>query len=579
MGLIPNAIIDAVIDRTDIAAVVGRYVQLKKAGRNFKALCPFHREKTPSFVVNPDKQIFHCFGCGAGGNAIAFIMRQERLEFPHAVRFLADQYGISIPDTTSEAESPSRQLRDSIYRVNELTVDFFHQLLLTSRLDAAKAAREYLKGRGVALETVNQFKLGFAPDDWEALSEFLKTKGISDDLMQQAGLVIARENKRGFYDRFRNRVIFPIFDIQARPIAFGARALKDAEGAKYINSPETPVYTKGRHLYGFHLTKAAVGKLDYAIVVEGYMDMIMPFVHGVENIAASLGTALTPEQINLIRRFTPNVVMLFDTDLAGQNAIVRSLDLLVDAGMNVRVATLSDGQDPDSFIRLHGVRAFEERLSKAASLFDFKLAWLKTQHDVKSIEGKARVSKQMLETIMRFSDEVVKSELIKKLSEDLNIDKDAVLRQSKPFKSRAESSPQQPMAVVPATVALSLKDEIFLGILLSDPQWAPKARDEITPEDFPHPLVRTVVAGIWELSGRGQEWTGQDVLKNIKDHQAQELVARLMSRDEAWLGDKDIVFKDCVAGFRKKRWHVQKEEQKRSGDFESAVDIIRKIKQ
>ena len=371
MGLIPNDVINQVIERSDIVEIIGNYTALKKAGRNFKALCPFHNEKSPSFVVNPDKQIFHCFGCGVGGNAVGFLMRQEHMEFPEAVRFLANKAGVVIPEDESAAPSPSRQLREEILKINAVSAAFFHDILLTSREEDVKVARDYLKSRGVDLETVKKFQLGFAPNEWDALLKYLRSKGISEELIAKAGLIIAREGKSGFYDRFRHRIIFPIFDVQNRPVAFGARAMQDSDGAKYINSPETPVYTKGQHMFGLQLTKAAVGKLDRIIVVEGYMDMIMPYIHGVENIAASLGTALTVEQIRLLRRYTPNVVMLFDTDPAGQSAIVRSLDLLIDEGMNVRVATLAQDADPDSFIRQQGTEAFNARIESAQSRFDF----------------------------------------------------------------------------------------------------------------------------------------------------------------------------------------------------------------
>ena len=402
MGLIPNEVINQVIERSDIVEIIGDYTALKKAGRNFKALCPFHHEKTPSFVVNPDKQIFHCFGCGVGGNAVGFLMRQEGLEFPEAVRLLANKAGIVIPDDEAAVSNPSRQLREEIYKINALAAAFFHDILLTSREADVNAAREYLKARGVSLETVKKFQLGFAPNEWDALLKYLRSRSIGEELIAKAGLIIAREGKSGHYDRFRNRVIFPIHDIQNRPVAFGARAMADSDGAKYINSPETPVYTKGQHMFGLSLTKAAVGRMDRMIVVEGYMDMIMPFIHGVENIAASLGTALTTDQIRLIRRYTPNVVMLFDTDPAGQSAIVRSLDLLIDEGMNVRVATLAQDEDPDSFIRQEGLEAFNVRLENATSLLDFKFNWLASQFDPATVEGKSRVARELLETIKRY---------------------------------------------------------------------------------------------------------------------------------------------------------------------------------
>ncbi len=576
MGLIPNEIINAVLERSDIVTTIGKYVQLKKAGRNFKALCPFHHEKSPSFVVNPDKQIFHCFGCGAGGNSVGFVMRQEHLEFPQAVRFLADQCGITIPEETSSGVAPdvSKQLRDDCYRVNGLAAEFFHQQLLTSKEPAADTAREYLKKRGVSLATVKQFTIGFAPDAWDGLIKHLKNEQVSTELMYQAGLIIAREKKDGFYDRFRNRVIFPIFDISSRPIAFGARTMIKDEGAKYINSPETPVYTKGRHLFGFNLTKTAAGKLDSVIVVEGYMDMIMPFIHGVENIAASLGTALTPEQIRLIRRYTPNVVMLFDTDPAGQNAMIRSLDLLIDEGMNVRVATLGENQDPDSYIRTYGAQSFGERLNKAVSLFDFKLSWLKSRNNFSTIEGKAHICQSMLATIARYNNEVVKSELLKKLSDDLMIDQDAVRKQMLTVK--VIPSKDEVLPVVPSK--LRLQDEMFLGILLSDPRWAKQSQEELVVSDFDHPLMQGVITRIWELSSVMPDWHANDLLIRLNDQAMVELVTRLLSKDAAWLGDSAQVFRDCVTKLRKKRLEKKLQEVKHSDDLDMTSQLIKLIK-
>lgn len=545
MGLIPNEIISAVLERSEIVSVVGRYVALKKAGRNYKALCPFHSEKSPSFVVNPDKQIYHCFGCGEGGNAIGFVMKQERLEFPQAVRLLADQCGITVPDDGPAESGPSKQLKDDIYRVNEMATGYFHDLLLSSRDAAANKAREYLKNRGVSLDIVKQFRIGFAADEWDGLIRFLGSKGINSTLMEQAGLVIAREGKSGHYDRFRNRVIFPIADIQSRPVAFGARALSETEGAKYINSPETAVYTKGRHLYGLNLTKTATGKLDQAIVVEGYMDMIMPFCHTVENIMASLGTALTVEQIRLIRRYTTNVVMLFDTDPAGQNAIIRSLDLLVEEGMNVRVVTLAKDEDPDSFIRSFGVEAFRRRLDSAQSLFDFKLAWLKAQYPVTTTEGRSKVCRQMMSTIGRYKDEVVKYELTRALSVQFDIPIEVLSQLTDAPKAIV---PKQQAAVVKTAPLSSRSHEMLLALLLSDPQWAAQARSLISPEDFPPGTAREVAERLWAVSDGNETWTVNDVLTGLpQTTQSQALVSRLVTQDEGFLQEPQRAFDDCIA--------------------------------
>ena len=556
MGLIPNDVINQVIERSDIVEIIGNYTALKKAGRNFKALCPFHNEKTPSFVVNPDKQIFHCFGCGVGGNAVGFLMRQEHLEFPEAVRFLANKAGIVIPEAESVASSPSRQLREETLKINALAAAFFHETLLTSREADVKIAREYLKGRGVDLETVKKFQLGFAPNEWDALLKYLKSKGISEELISKAGLIIAREGKSGFYDRFRNRIVFPILDIQSRFVAFGARAMQDSDGAKYINSPETAVYTKGQHMFGLGLTKAAVGKLDRIIVVEGYMDMIMPYIHGVENIAASLGTALTVDQIRLIRRYTPNVVMLFDTDAAGQSAIVRSLDLLIDEGMNVRVATLAQDEDPDSFIRQQGLEAFNTRIESAQSLLDFKFNWLAAQSDPMTVEGKSKISQELLGTIARFKSEVAKYELTRLLAQKLNIPEAVLLKQAGQAKGQQPSF-KEPEAEIKISASAASGQELLLALFLKDPAWVKAAREKIGPEDFSDGVARQVVDVIWSLADETNDWSTNDLLMRLNDESFQSLVTRLISIDEKKLGDATLVFQDCIG-------KIQKEKQKKA---------------
>jgi DNA primase len=556
MGLIPNDVINQVIVRSDIVEIIGNYTALKKAGRNFKALCPFHNEKTPSFVVNPDKQIFHCFGCGVGGNALGFLMRQEHLEFPEAVRFLANKAGVVIPEHESAAPSPSRQLREEILKVNGLAADFFHETLLTSREADVKGARDYLKGRGVNLETVKKFQLGFAPNEWDALLKHLRSKGFSEEVISKAGLIIAREGKGGFYDRFRNRIVFPIADVQNRFVAFGARAMAESDGAKYINSPETAVYTKGQHMFGLSVTKAGVGKTDRIIVVEGYMDMIMPYIHGVENIAASLGTALTVEQIRLIRRYTLNVVMLFDTDAAGQSAIVRSLDLLIDEGMNVRVATLSQDEDPDSFIRQQGAEAFNARIGAAQSVLDFKFNWLGGQYDPVTIEGKSKISQELLATIARYKNEVAKFELTRQLAQKLNVPENVLLKQAGQATGHYAGTGLKPARIEAGTrtsASTLAGQELLLALFLKDPAWVRAARENIGPEDFTDGLVRQVVDVIWALAQETGEWSTNDLLVRLNDEASQSLVTRLISIEEGKLGDPALVFQDCIGNIRKEK--------------------------
>jgi DNA primase len=560
MGLIPNDVINQVIERSDIVEIIGNYTALKKAGRNFKALCPFHNEKTPSFVVNPDKQIFHCFGCGVGGNVVGFLMRQELMEFPEALRFLANKAGVTVPETASDVPGPSRQLREEILKINALAATFFHETLLSTGEGKprpyVKTARDYLKGRGVNLETVKKFQLGFAPNEWDALLKYLKSKGISEELISKAGLIIPREAKSGFYDRFRNRIVFPIADIQNRFVAFGARAMAESDGAKYINSPETALYTKGRHMFGLQLTKTAVGKLDRIIVVEGYMDMIMPYIHGVENIAASLGTALSLEQIRLVRRYTHNVVMLFDADPAGQSAIVRSLDLLIDEGMNVRVATLAQDGDPDSFIRQQGAEAFNARVENASSLLDFKFNWLAAQYDPATVEGKSKIARELLGTIARSKSEVAKYELTKALAQKLNIPEGVLLKQAGQVKDQsvgARLALARNEVEIKASASASAGQELLLALFLKDPAWVTAAREHITAEDFSDEQVRQVVDVVWALARETSDWSTHDLLARLNDETSRSLVTRLISIEEGKLGDTALVFQDCIGTIRKEK--------------------------
>ncbi len=565
MGLIAEDIIRNVIDRADIVEVIGRYVTLKKYGSNFKALCPFHNEKSPSFVVNPDKQIFHCFGCSVGGNVASFIMRQERLEFPQAIRFLAEQMGIVIPEDQETSSSPSKKIKDDIYQINEWALQFFHEQLLTSKDATAKVAREYLKNRGVDLETVKKFRIGYAPDEWDRVIGVLKSKDVTLEVMHQAGLVITREKGGGYYDRFRGRIIFPIFDINNRPIAFGARALSNTDSAKYINSPETPIYIKGKHLFGLNLTKASVGEEDYVVIVEGYMDMIMPFVHGINNIAASLGTALTVDQIRLIRRYSPNVVMLFDTDPAGQAAIVRSLDLLIDEGMNVKVVTLGQDQDPDSFIREQGLVAFQERLKQAQTLFDYKFNWLSEQFDLNTIEGKTKICQEMLITINRFKSEVSKFELMRLLARVLNVPEDVIIKQAKsqfktsliivknlkdPIQQASTKTKQLPKA----------HEELLIALFLDDHRLVEEALQSVELDEFTEGITRDLVEKIWQMTQENNEWTTSDLMAAIVDGEMQSYIARLLTDNSARIAEPQRLFQDCIGRIHKERIKKQKQE-------------------
>jgi len=551
MGLIPEDIISQVIERSDIVQSVSSYVPLKKAGRNFKACCPFHNEKTPSFVVNPDKQIFHCFGCGVGGNVVSFVIKQENVEFPEAIRMLADKAGIFIPSHT-DPDDKTRGLKQSIFNANNFAVDFFYDCLLKSKTKDVTQARDYLKKRGVNLEIVKKFKFGFAYDNWDSLLLHLRKKNISIGMIEKAGLIVPKEKKNGFYDRFRNRIIFPIFDIKSRCVAFGARTLKEGL-AKYINSPETLVYTKGKHLYGLNAAKDAILSKDHVIVVEGYMDFIMPFQAGVENIVASLGTALTIDQIRLLRRFTRNVVMLFDTDQAGESAMIRSLDLLIEEGMNVKVASLSKGEDPDSFIRKFGVEKFEECISTAKSLFDYKIDSLLGKYDRKTIDGRTKIASEMLTTINKFDNAVTRSEYVKRLADILLVSQTALKTElKKVFDNDTRNAyKRRPVAVAKVSPGKGKgkKRKAEYGILrtmLKDKDLIPETKQKISLSDLQDDSIREIIEKVYELYEGQNNFNASNLISCFSDENILQIISSLMAQDDDYEGDVEKVHRDCL---------------------------------
>ena len=366
--LYPQTFIDDLKRQTDIVRVIQDYVQLKKKGANWMACCPFHKEKTPSFSVSPAKEIFYCFGCHKGGSVFNFVMEIERVAFPEAIKIVADKAGVALPKLVDDGRFEARrQEADDVIQLNAWALEWWEQQL-ESGADA-RIARDYLEQREITEETCKTFRLGYGPDSWDALSTHLRKKGASQSQIERSGLVV-RKDEGGSYDRFRGRLIFPVLDIQGRPIAFGGRTLKN-EDAKYINSPETAAYIKGRNLFGLNLARDEIRRQEFAILVEGFLDLIVPYQHGVRNVVASLGTALTPEQVKLIGRFARKVVVNYDGDRAGVQAAKKSIEILLAEDLEVKVLVLPDGTDPDEFIRKFGVAEYQQRRAKAQPHIQF----------------------------------------------------------------------------------------------------------------------------------------------------------------------------------------------------------------
>ncbi|MDQ2867218.1 MAG: DNA primase [Verrucomicrobiota bacterium] len=421
---IPSETIEQVAAANDIVEVIGAYFPLKRAGANFRALCPFHQEKTPSFHVNPARQTFHCFGCGTGGSVFRFVMEYEHIEFPAAVKKLADRAGIRvIEERPSEDESRQHEARRTLLKLHAEAAEWFHDNLLKREL--GEAARKYLKSRGLTRETAIAWKLGYAPDSWDAFCHWAREAGYRAPILQQSGLVKLKDETRTsgeFYDRFRDRLMFPIQNDIGEVIAFSGRSLQaDATAAKYLNSPETPLFRKGSVLFGLHRSKRALIDANSAIICEGQLDLITLFEAGVTNVVAPQGTAFTEHQARVLKRFVSEVVLCFDADAAGQKAAERSLEALLQNELLVRVAEMPAGEDPDSFVRKFGREKFEALIAAAPDFFDYWIEKKSATSDLNSLGAKLQVARELAATASHVRGAIARGEVVNKVAARLGV--------------------------------------------------------------------------------------------------------------------------------------------------------------
>ncbi len=539
---IPDTIIEAVQARSDIVEVISRYVPLKKAGRNFKAPCPFHNEKTPSFVVSPDKQIYHCFGCGAGGNVFSFLMKQEGLQFPEVIEMLAENAGIVLPRDISRG-GPS-ELDNRLYKINELASGFFQENLANNR-----SAKEYLASRGVGGEAINKFKMGCAPDAWEALINFLKTKGIEASLVEKAGLAVSND-KGGHYDRFRKRITFPIIDLKDRILGFGARVM-DSSLPKYINSPETPIYSKGRNLYGLNFSREAIKKKGHALIVEGYLDFLVPYQAGIQNIIATLGTALTVDQAKLLKRFAKTMVLVYDPDEAGESASLRGLDIFVSEDMNVYIAELPQGLDPDGYIRKNGAEDFIKLIKSSKNIFDYKFDKLSRRFNPADTGGKAAIVNEMLPTISKIGNAVARSEMLKKLAQRLSVDEDAVKAELK--KVKPDFSERVTIVRGPEIKRDAKKAEIaVLAVLLdANGDYADIVKRRLALEEIKSSALRDIIGAILALRKDNKEINAARLINHFgSSSESASLISEAVNMLDS-LDDKKKALDDCIVRIKK----------------------------
>lgn len=517
-----NNILEEIKSRIDIVELISQYVTLKRAGQNFKALCPFHSEKTPSFMVSPSKQIYHCFGCGEGGDIFTFLMKHEGISYREAIRELASRAGVELGDGGGKAESIEK---GQFLNINKDALTFFQDSLMKS-----KKAIDYLKARGIDRKGIEIFSIGYAPDSWDSLITYLKKKGYKIELMKKAGLIT--EGVKGYFSIFRNRIIFPIFDLRGGVIAFGARAIDDSM-PKYLNSPETPVFNKGRVLYGLNLAREPIKKKGHAILMEGYIDVITSHLHGFSNAVAPLGTALTEEHGRLIKRFTDEVIVVFDSDEAGIKAGRNAAVILFSAGVDVKMLSLPEGEDPDSFLKNKGVEAFEELLRRPISVVDFLVQYG---------GNKNLIAHDAIEVISRIPDSIIRGSYIKLLSERLGINELFIIEELK----RNKRGIKKKDAVDVSKYPLKPLDEVYIiKLLMQYPEGSNDILDSLKPEDFEDGITRAIYSKI------NQGLRDPDKLLLGCNEGEKRLLTRIMLMDD--IEDPEKAIRDCLKRMMDKR--------------------------
>ena len=521
--------IDDLRNQADIVRVLGDYVTLKKKGQNYWACCPFHGEKTPSFSVS-SKGFFKCFGCGKSGNVFAFVMEIEGSPFPEAIKTVAEKCGVALPVETNDNAKYHEErdkLRDDLRQLNAWATEFFESSIESGE---GKRAIEYLAQRGVTEESRRTVRIGYAPDSWDALINFLQNRGASKMQIERSGLVSLRDTGNGFFDKFRGRLMFPITDAQGKVVAFGGRILGEGE-PKYLNSPETALYTKGHHLFGLNQSRETVRRQGYVILVEGYLDFLIPFQFGVKNLVASLGTALTEQQVRLLGRYSKKIIVNFDPDKAGVNATKRSLELLLTEGFKVNVLTLPDNLDPDEFIRERGAESYGRLLKNSQSFMDYIVAQAMKSRDQNSPAGKVETLNEILPYLKLVKDRVESSEQVERIADRLKLDSKMIreeFRRAVDIKADRVSD-----AVIVASLTMKPAEKNLLAAMLNHECVRHRMLQQLVEEDYKQLRTSPIFKLMVELAKQNLEPTYAALSEQIFDSAlVNELLPELLIEDE-----------------------------------------------
>ena len=544
----PQTFIDDLRRQADIVRVIQDYVQLKKKGANWMACCPFHKEKTPSFSVSPTKEIFYCFGCHKGGSVFTFVMEIERVAFPEAVKIVAEKSGVPLPKLIDDSRfEVRRQESDEVIRLNKWALEWWEQQLDSQSADA-RAAREYLDQREITKETRTAFHLGYAPDSWEALTSYLKQKGASEYQMERSGLVVKREDG-GFYDRFRGRLMFPVMDVQGRPIAFGGRTLKN-EDAKYINSPETAAYIKGRNLFGLNLTRDDIRRQGFAILVEGFLDLIVPYQFGIRNVVASLGTALTPEQVKLLSRFARKVVVNYDGDRPGVQAARKAIEILLAEDLEVKVLMLPDNADPDEFIRKQGANEYQRRRGEAQPHLQFVIDQAVRDRKLTNPADKEAAIEDVLPSIRAVRSRIQKREYFDMAMDALRIG-DTVLKRELWQSVRVPNADSriEPVRARRTATKPTVAEQQLLELLIANEQVRRDILPRLEPSDYEGLATDSIFRALIELAKENSAIDFHTLSEKIEeDSMASQILPMLVMSDSNVSEVQNDESKQTIAG-------------------------------
>lgn len=570
MAQIPEHLIDRIRDSVDIVDLISRYISLKKRGKNYKALCPFHTEKTPSFTVNVQKQIFYCFGCGVGGNAFSFLMQYEKLSFIEAVKKLAGEAGIELPRFREERAAGSEF--DRLYRTHQFAADFYHDLLKKHYQHIG----DYLAQRGFTQESLHIFKIGFVPDAWDTLFKEITKKRMEIEPFQKSGLILQSEKESAKkYDRFRHRLMFPIHNVSGRIVAFGGRSLSDDPKApKYLNSPESPIYKKSQILFGLNFSKEWIRQEGYAIFVEGYMDYIQLFQNGIKNVVATSGTSLTKEHARLIRRYTADTVLCYDADTAGVNAALRGGEVLFQNNLNVQILLLPEGEDPDSFVRTNEASAFYALIEKAQDYFEFKGDYLIQTVGRESISKQTTVVNDLLDTLAAHPDPLKQNFYVNNLAEKFGLQESTLIseirkksgilkRRERKYQERDPEKLPDDKKVLSLTGAWSAEKGVLILLLNHFNEVKNLIFEILEPEDFLNEGFRNIFtyiqqhcdpSGATELPGNNPEELVHLILSTTEN---QQIVGMLTADLFNEIMNPSRYLKDCILRIKETRCQTQ----------------------